>query len=77
MLTHKDLIAFKRPVRELVLDLVNNHGIEYRLPDGQHLYLYDRRGGRPYKISAKRPAETSVHFLVRWARKRIKGWEQS
>jgi hypothetical protein len=60
----KDMTKFGRPAQDLVLHLVNTEGIRWRVADHNHLLLYPPDGvGRPFKISASRPAEATVRFL--------------
>jgi hypothetical protein len=69
-LDHRHLKKFKREIREAILLLVNQHGVEYRLQaDGQHIFLYSGvRGERPFKIAAMRPVNKQMGFLVPWVR---------
>lgn len=70
ILKHGQMKKFKREVRDVILTLVNEHGVEYRLQkDGQHIFLYSgARGERPFKIAAMRPVTQQMRFLVPWVR---------
>lgn len=70
VLKHQQMRKFKREVREVILLLVNEHGVEYRLQkDGQHIFLYSgARGERPFKVAASRPVAAQMRFLVPWIR---------
>lgn len=69
-LDHRHLKKFKQEVRDAILLLVNEHGVEYRLQaDGQHLMLYSgARGERPFKIAAARPVARQMQLLLPWLR---------
>lgn len=67
-ITPKDLGTIPRRTAEIVCDLVNNYGVRHRLQKGAgHLFLYNgSQQERPYKISASRPEETTLSFLMKW-----------
>lgn len=67
-LKHSQIKKFDREVRDAVLTLVNTYGVPYRLQrDGQHLMLYTgKQGERPFKVSASRPAQQQLAYLVPW-----------
>lgn len=60
-LDRRDLAKWYRPVRDLLLHLVNEEGIRYRFIADDHLALYppDRKS-RPFKVAPKRPAEETI-----------------
>lgn len=61
-----DMNKFPRGVQDLVLHLVNTEGIRWRQATSNHLLLYPPDGvGRPFKISASRPAEMQNTFIER------------
>lgn len=70
VLKHGQMKKFKREVRDVILTLVNEHGVEYRLQkDGQHIFLYSgARGERPFKVAASRPPGVQMRYLVPWIR---------
>jgi hypothetical protein len=71
----KDLGSIPRPVATVVCELVNQHGVKYRMQNnGGHVYLYNGGQGRPYKISASRPAETTLSFLHKWIEENVPGF---
>jgi hypothetical protein len=68
----RDLTSFPRKVASTVYDLVNNHGVTYRQPDGSHLLLYNGdRTTRPFKLAASRPEEQQMNYLVPWIEKNV------
>lgn len=76
-LTQKDMRAFPRRVRDLVLTLVNEYHIRFRMQDGGHMLLY---GPNPetgaQKVSASRGEEQSVKWLTKWANENVPNYEQ-
>lgn len=70
VLKHQQMRKFKREIRDVILTLVNEHGVEYRMQaDGQHIFLYSgARGERPFKVAAMRPVAKQMGFLVPWVR---------
>jgi hypothetical protein len=58
-----DLRAFHKKVRRVLLALVNDHGVQCRMPDGQHVLLYPPNGERPFKVSAHRPVNHTLTFI--------------
>lgn len=67
-ITPRDLGAIPRPVATVICELVNLHGVTYRIPrGGGHVFLYNgETGTRPFKISGSRPAESTLTFLNKW-----------
>lgn len=60
----KDLRAFHKKVRTVVLALVNDNNLRWRMPDGQHLFIYPPDGtSRPFKVSAHRRDDATLNFL--------------
>lgn len=63
-ITRKDMTKFPREAQDLVLHLVNNEGIRWRIADHNHILLYPPDGvGRPFKISSSRPAEATNRYI--------------
>lgn len=63
-LDRSQLKSFAASVQKLLLELCNEQGIKFRVPDGNHILLYPPDGSsRPFKISASRPAEDSLTFI--------------
>lgn len=68
MITRKDLLAFPRPVQDVVMHLVKEHGVRFRMLDGRHVFLYGPDGSTR-KAGSQRKADDSVKNLKNWARK--------
>lgn len=68
LLNHKQIKKFPKEVRDVVVDLVNNYGIVYRLQkDGQHLLLYSgKENDRPFKVGAMRNPPAQLRYLRGW-----------
>lgn len=55
---------WSREVKRLVMHLVNERDIRYRVIDGDHMLLYPPDGeGRPFKIASKRDGFLTERFL--------------
>ena len=74
-ITPKDLGTVPRPVALVICELVNNHGVTYRIQKGNgggHVFLYNGdTQTRPFKISGSRQAEDSMGFLEKWIRQNV------
>lgn len=72
-ITPGDLGSIPRKTAVIVCELVNEYGVTYRMQNnGGHLYLYNgAQKERPYKISASRPEETTLKFLMKWIEENV------
>ena len=67
VITRQDLKVFPKEVADVVMKLVNQFGVRYKMPDGNHLWLMaEDTKVRPYKLAAKRPAQPTMLYLARW-----------
>jgi len=69
-----DLKQFPTEVAARLIDITTNHGIVWRMPDGGHVLLYNGGRGRPYKVAAKRPAQSTMPYLDKWVEETIPGY---
>jgi hypothetical protein len=69
-LDKRQLRKFDDRVARMVMSLVNEHGVPYRMQkDGVHVLLYplnNAHGGRPYKVGEARGAEQTMAYLETW-----------
>lgn len=76
-ITPKELRGFPASVATVIRDAVNDHGVTYRLLDGNHVRLYNgNRDTLPLKVSASRPAEASLRYLVPWLEEHVPTWTE-
>jgi hypothetical protein len=60
----KDIKAFDKEIKDLLLEIVNEHGVRYRMIDSQHIALYPPDGtSRPFKVSASRQTVQNRQIL--------------
>lgn len=70
-----DLRAFPRDVARVIVDAARDHGVQVRVLDGSHVRLYNgNRDILPLKVSAQRPAELSLKFLLPWLTDNVPSW---
>lgn len=76
ILTHNKIRKFQRPYRDILLPLCNSGRVRYTIQkDGQHILLYSgKEGESPFKVSASRPPEQGVPYLMRWIDENVEGW---
>ena len=73
-ITPRDLGGIPRPVALVICELVNNHGVTYRLQksNGGHVFLYNGdQQTRPFKISGSRQSEDTMTYLEKWIKQNV------
>lgn len=61
----RSLTKFDKRVSGVIMHIVNNLHVKYRMPDSTHVLLYPPDStDRPFKVSASRPAEASLRFIT-------------
>ena len=64
ILARNDVKRFPTKVGDALLHLANDHDVKFRLMDGGHIRFYPKDGvSRPFKVSANRSEEASLHFI--------------
>lgn len=59
-----DIPGFSKMAKALILEIVNDHGIKYRVIDGGHILLYPPvKEDRPFKVSASRQDRMNQQIL--------------
>lgn len=71
--TVKELKGIPRKTAAILMRLINNHNVRYRIQQGGgHVFLYDgSQQTHPYKISASRPEETTLRYLNEWIEEHV------
>lgn len=71
--TPSDFRGIPRKVAVILCELVNKHGVRYRIQQGGgHVFLYNgNQQERPYKISGSRPEETTLTYLFEWIEENV------
>lgn len=63
-LSRKEIGGFSKAIQDLLLEIVNDHGVKYRRIDGSHILLFPPDGeSRPFKVSAARTDEVNTRIL--------------
>lgn len=59
-----DLKGFSKPIRDLIIEIVNDFHVRCRVIDGAHIMLYPPDGqSRPFKVSAARQDKVNKQIL--------------
>jgi hypothetical protein len=70
-LSRKHLKGWDRQVAALLMEIVNDHGIKYRMQDGGHLLLYPPDGtSHTFRVAAARRPKAQILYL----RKFMEDW---
>lgn len=76
----KNLRSYHRDVQALLMDLINNHGVGYRIQDGNHILLYSGQESstlRPFKVASARRPEGQMRYLSKWALEHVPSYAAS
>lgn len=58
-----DIRKFSKPIRDLLLEIVNDFKVRWRAIDGGHIILYPPDGSRMFKVSAAREDKNNRNIL--------------
>ena len=74
--TRKQIRSFPRSVQDLIMDVVNNHGVRIKfIAGGDHVRLLgDNPEEYPFKISPKVPPEHVRRKLIPWLERNCPTW---
>lgn len=72
-LQRSQIRAFRKPVQDALLEVVNDLGHRHRMTsDGLHILVYPKnKAKRPLKVSASRKANDSLYFIQQFKEGRV------